>query len=134
MFLFVQAVKDAEQGEEEQDKTPGEVLSPTRRRISDGIISIISRLNLSRVGPDGQGPGSLGSAGKNECHLSPLHLNAYCNNNCETALHAAVRGKHTDVAGLLLQCGADPNVSCRQPEPVSDSFLFPNYYYYYYYC
>lgn len=113
-------MKEQEQSEEEQEKNVTEVLSPTRRRISDGIISIMTRLNLSRASVDGQGPGGMGAVGKNECHLSPLQLNVYCNNNCETALHAAVRGKHADVAGILLQCGADPNISCRQPDPVSE--------------
>lgn len=112
-------MKDREQSEEEE-KNITEVPSPTRRRISDGIISIMTRLNLSCAGVDGQGPGGIGTVGKNECHLSPLQLNVYCNNNCETALHAAVRSKHADVAGILLQCGADPNIPCRQPDPVSD--------------
>jgi hypothetical protein len=110
-----QTVKEHEQGEEEQEKSAGEILSPTRRRISDGIISIMARLNLSRAGVESQG-----TVGKNECHLTPLQLNVYCNNNSETALHSAVRGKHADVAGILLQCGADPNILCRQPDPVSD--------------
>ncbi|XP_021920937.1 leucine-rich repeat serine/threonine-protein kinase 1 isoform X3 [Zootermopsis nevadensis] len=113
----IKTVKDREQSEEEE-KNITEVPSPTRRRISDGIISIMTRLNLSCAGVDGQGPGGIGTVGKNECHLSPLQLNVYCNNNCETALHAAVRSKHADVAGILLQCGADPNIPCRQPDPV----------------
>jgi hypothetical protein len=112
-------MKEQEQNEEEQEKNVGEILSPTRRRISDGIISIMARLNLSRAGVDGQGPGGTGTTGKNECHLSPLQLNVYCNNNCETVLHSAARGRHADVAGILLQCGADPNISCRQPDSVS---------------
>lgn len=112
-------MKELEQNEEEREKIVGEVLSPIRRRISDGIISIMARLNLSHAGVEGQGPGGIGTAGKNECYLSPLQLNVYCNNNCETVLQAAVRGRHADVAGILLQCGADPNISCRQPDPVS---------------
>jgi hypothetical protein len=114
----LQTVKEHEQGEEEE-KSAGEILSPTRRRISDGIISIMARLNLSRAGVESQGTGGMGTVGKNECHLSPLQLNVYCNNNSETALHSAVRGKHADVAGILLQCGADPNILCQQPDPVS---------------
>jgi hypothetical protein len=111
-------MKEQEQNEE-REKNVGEILSPTRRRISDGIISIMARLNLSRAGVEGQGPGGIGTAGKNECYLSPLQLNVYCNNNCETVLQSAVRGRHADVAGILLQCGADPNISCRQPDSVS---------------
>jgi len=118
-----QTVKEHEQGEEEQEKSAGEMLSPTRRRISDGIISIMARLNLSRAGIESQGPGGVGTVGKNECHLSPLQLNVYCNNNSETALHSAVRGKHADVTRILLQCGADPNVLCRQPDPVSSVII-----------
>lgn len=33
----------------------------------------------------------------------------YCNNNTETALHAAIRGKHYDIALALLNAGASPN-------------------------
>jgi L-asparaginase II len=118
-----QTGKEHGQGEEEQEKNAGEILSPTRRRISEGIISIMARLNLSRAGVESQGTGGGGTVGKNECHLSPLQLNVYCNNNSETALHSAVRGKHADVAGILLQCGTDPNILCRQPDPVSNVII-----------
>nr|CAD7202602.1 unnamed protein product [Timema douglasi] len=94
----------------ESGRSTEELVSPTRRRISDGIQSIMTRLNLSRLGDQAQ------SSQKNECQLSPLHLNMYCNNNSETALHAAVRGRHNDVASALLMFGADPNLQCRQPE------------------
>ncbi|XP_063218267.1 leucine-rich repeat serine/threonine-protein kinase 1 isoform X2 [Bacillus rossius redtenbacheri] len=113
----VKATRIKEQAEEgarapeEQAKGPEDLLSPTRRRISDGIQSIMARLNLSRLG-DSPGPAGL----KNECQLSPLQLNALCNNGSETALHAAVRGRHTDVASALLMSGADPNVPCRPPD------------------
>jgi ankyrin repeat protein len=33
----------------------------------------------------------------------------YCNNNTETALHAAVKGKHYDIVLALLNAGASPN-------------------------
>lgn len=71
----------------------------------------MARLSLSR-------PGDSSQANAIECHLSPVHLNTLCNNNAETALHAAVRGKHSDVATALLMAGADPNVLCRLPDQV----------------
>jgi hypothetical protein len=39
-------------------------------------------------------------------------------------LHFLVRDKHADVAGILIQCEADPNVSCQQPDPSEKSNIF----------
>ncbi|XP_067008597.2 leucine-rich repeat serine/threonine-protein kinase 1 [Anabrus simplex] len=105
----IKALKENEDNAEQSKAT--ENVSPTRRRISDGIQSIMARLNLRSM--EGQGQGV-----KNECLLSPLTLNVYCNNNSETPLHAAVRGKHYEVVNALLLCGADPNLPCRPPEQV----------------
>lgn len=71
----------------------------------------MDRLSLSRRGD----PSPANAA---ECQLSPVHLNDLCNNNSETALHAAVRGKHSLIATALLKAGADPNVQCRVPDQV----------------
>ncbi|XP_049858112.1 leucine-rich repeat serine/threonine-protein kinase 1 isoform X1 [Schistocerca gregaria] len=106
-------VKSLQKDDENDPGRSGEIVSPTRRRISDGIQSIMARLNLSRAGEN------QGQAAKNDCMLSPLQLNIYCSNNSETALHVAVRGKHYEVASALLLCGADPNLACRMSDQVS---------------
>lgn len=91
--------------------------SPTggARRISDGIHSIMSRLNLSL----GSRSSSGGGVGATERLLSPLLLDMRCNANAETALHAAARGKHWDITNALLQTGADPNVVAQEPAPAT---------------
>lgn len=81
-------------------------MSPTRgRRISDGILGIMSRLNLS----------ARGTTEGTERLVCPWDLDAYCSNGSETALHVAVRGRHGDIAGLLLAAGANPNLATRRP-------------------
>lgn len=42
--------------------------------------------------------------------IRPLRIDMYCNNNTETALHAAVKGKHYDITLALLNAGANPNL------------------------
>lgn len=42
--------------------------------------------------------------------ICPLRIDMYCNNNTETALHAAVKGKHYDITLALLNAGANPNL------------------------
>ncbi|KAI5703280.1 hypothetical protein M8J75_009878 [Diaphorina citri] len=82
-----------------------DILSPTRRRISDGIQSIMSRLSLgSRTNVQES----------NEKLLSPWHVDMYCNNGMETALHAAVGAKqHEIAAGLVNIARANVNLSTR---------------------
>lgn len=79
----------------------GEILSPTRRRISDGILGIMSRLNIGSRS---------GNNDSTERLLCPWDLDTYCNNNTETALHAAVKGRHGDVVSALLSAGANANI------------------------
>ncbi|XP_015840648.1 leucine-rich repeat serine/threonine-protein kinase 1 isoform X3 [Tribolium castaneum] len=79
------------------------VLSPTKRRISDGIQSILSKLNLSRDNS------SESDVDPNSSMICPLRIDMYCNNNTETALHAAIKGKHYDIALALLNAGANSN-------------------------
>jgi ankyrin repeat protein len=79
------------------------VVSPTRRRISDGIQSILSKLNLSRDNSTET------NVDPNSSSICPLRIDMYCNNNTETALHAAVKGKHYDIVLALLNAGASPN-------------------------
>lgn len=78
-------------------------MSPTRKRISDGIQSIMSRLNL------GINNAST-SNDMNERMVSPWNIDDYCNNQSETALHTAVRQRHIEIATLLLAAGANPNL------------------------
>ncbi|XP_063703322.1 leucine-rich repeat serine/threonine-protein kinase 1 isoform X2 [Culicoides brevitarsis] len=85
-------------------------MSPTRRRISYGIQSIMSRLSLA------QSPDKCAD----ETLRSPLDLNLLCGQSRETALLASVRGGFLDVAALLLQNGADPNIIARPVEDQSD--------------
>lgn len=50
---------------------------------------------------------------KDENMISPLSLDNYCNNNTETALHVAVKGRHTEIVAALLQAGANPNLPIK---------------------
>uniref|UniRef100_A0A182PFW2 non-specific serine/threonine protein kinase n=1 Tax=Anopheles epiroticus TaxID=199890 RepID=A0A182PFW2_9DIPT len=105
---------------EEQDMGAGVVnsssnpLSPTSRKISFGIQSIMSRLSLSgRTGPSEEG--------EEECEMRcPLDLDILCGAARETALLAAVRGGFLDVVTILLEHGADPNVIARAVEDQND--------------
>ncbi|XP_062537326.1 leucine-rich repeat serine/threonine-protein kinase 1 isoform X2 [Armigeres subalbatus] len=87
-------------------------LSPSNRRISFGIQSIMSRLSLGRDhGEDRDDNSEL------RC---PLDMNILCGAARETALLAAVRGGFLDVVTLLLQNGADPNVVARAVDDQND--------------
>ncbi|KAJ4452048.1 hypothetical protein ANN_03564 [Periplaneta americana] len=78
-------VKEQDHPEDEQEKNAQEILSPTRRRISDGIISIMARLNLSRMVSDSDDSGA--SSGS-------------------TALVEACRNRDIGMADLLLRHSA----------------------------
>lgn len=41
--------------------------------------------------------------------VCPLRIDMYCNNNTETALHAAIKGRQYDITLSLLKAGANPN-------------------------
>lgn len=104
-FVLQEQPTEATSPCEHQSDADNEVLSPTRgRRISDGILGIMSRLSLSgRTAGDAS-----------ERMICPWQLDTYCNNGTETALHAAVRGKHVDIVALLLAAGANPNLLTRR--------------------
>lgn len=90
--------------------------SPTRRRISDGIQSIMSKLNL--------GISSVTNSNDiNERMISPWNIDDYCNQHSETALHAAVRQKHAEIVSLLLSAGANPNL-CIYPSDVVSVYFY----------
>ncbi|XP_071051470.1 leucine-rich repeat serine/threonine-protein kinase 1 isoform X2 [Onthophagus taurus] len=92
---------------EDDETTPNSesnpLVSPIKRRLSSGIISIMSKLNLSRES-------STESEGEHISLICPLKIDMYCNNNIETALHAAVKGKHYDIVLSLLNAGGNPNL------------------------
>uniref|UniRef100_A0A182QR29 non-specific serine/threonine protein kinase n=1 Tax=Anopheles farauti TaxID=69004 RepID=A0A182QR29_9DIPT len=96
-------------------------LSPTTRKISFGIQSIMSRLSLSgrsgETGANGDDGGDGGADGGLRC---PLDLDILCGAARETALLAAVRGGFLDVVTILLEHGADPNVIARAVEDQND--------------
>lgn len=76
-----------------------------RGRISESIQSIVSRLRGTVVK----------ETDLNEKNIRPVEVNLYCNEEApETALHAAVRNGHKDVAIALLENGADPNLLTLQ--------------------
>lgn len=93
-------LKDEEE-EKERDEKAALPLG-TRRRISDGIQTLMTRLSLGSRGGADSSPG--------DRMLSPWALDAACNTEEETALHAAVKNNHTDIAALLLGAGANPNI------------------------
>lgn len=103
---------DQEENETEDINKNVELPSPTRRRISDGIQSIMSRLNL--------GINSTANSNDiNERFVSPWNIDDYCNHHSETALHAAVRQKNVEIVSLLLATGANANLSIYPLDAVS---------------
>ncbi|KYM96488.1 Leucine-rich repeat serine/threonine-protein kinase 1 [Cyphomyrmex costatus] len=57
---------------------------------------------------------------KDDKMIYPVNLDLYCNNGSETALHAAVRGKHTEVVNALLQAGANLELPVKIPYDQND--------------
>lgn len=112
--------------EQDDDITPNieqnPIVSPTRRRISDGIQSIMSKLNLSR-------DNSVESVEDiNSSLICPLKIDMYCNNNTETALHAAIKGKHYDIVFALLKAGANANAVIKAYHDINEvNYLFSRY-------
>lgn len=85
------------------------LISPSRR-IASGIQSIMFRLSLS----------SSGEPVDKEHYRNPIDLNVLCGQARETALLASVRGGFMDVTELLLDNGADPNISAKPIEDQND--------------
>ncbi|XP_053678911.1 leucine-rich repeat serine/threonine-protein kinase 1 [Anopheles nili] len=101
--------------EPESGPNGGNPLSPTSRKISFGIQSIMSRLSLS-----GRSDPAEDTEGQ-QCEMRcPLDLDILCGAARETALLAAVRGGFLDVVMILLEHGADPNVIARAVEDQND--------------
>jgi len=109
-YLIEFKVKATRVGNEQEITSPASVkshISPARKRISDGIQSIMSRLNLKSR------PESLLAAEK-EKNLSPIDVNQSCGETMETALQLAVRESRLDIITLLLNAGADPNIASER--------------------
>lgn len=81
-------------------------LPVSKRRISSGIQRLMSSLNFRSKSGDK----------KDENMISPLNLDIYCNNNMETALHAAIKAGHSEIVAQLLQAGANPNLPIKIPD------------------
>ncbi|XP_076250430.1 leucine-rich repeat kinase isoform X2 [Rhynchophorus ferrugineus] len=112
----VKATRIIESVSSEDDLTPlsETVLSPSKRRISDGIMNIMSKLHLSKdTSFDAEFDG-------NTKAICPLRIDMYCNNNTETALHAAIKGRHYDITLALLNAGAGPNAAIKRYHDISD--------------
>lgn len=106
--------------------TSKEAGSPTKRRVSYGIQSIMSRLSLGRDAEQGRNEDGEGDEeneaeqARGESSINPLQLDLLCGAARETALQAAVRGGYMDVVTLLLVKGADPSVVAKPMEDQSD--------------
>ncbi|KAK6640321.1 hypothetical protein RUM44_012007 [Polyplax serrata] len=87
-----------------ESEIDGNSEASNKKRISDGIQNIMHRLNL-RSKFEGHRKQEI------EKSIRPVLLDSYCSEALETALHVAVRNKHREIALLLLNSGADPNLS-----------------------
>lgn len=94
-----------EENKNERPKTEPNI-SPTKKRLSNGIQSMISKLSLRNNAEKEEE--------RTDTEISPLDLDLYCNNNTETALHIAVKKKYHNIVLQLLQNGANPNLSIKQ--------------------
>ncbi|KRF83412.1 leucine-rich repeat serine/threonine-protein kinase 1 isoform X2 [Drosophila virilis] len=91
-------------------------ITPTRKRISFGIQAIMSKLHISGEGDALEAQPTQ----EQESQRCPIHINLLCGAARETALLAAVRGGHLDVAQALLQHGANPNIVAKPVEDHND--------------
>ncbi|CAG9859264.1 unnamed protein product [Phyllotreta striolata] len=116
-------VKATRISSEDDDVTPSSevsvVTSPLKRRISDGIISIMSKLNFSVENSPENSPDN----DPNTKMICPLRIDTYCNNNTETALHASIKGKHYDITLALLNNGANPNAVIKAYHDINDTLI-----------
>ncbi|XP_039969967.1 leucine-rich repeat serine/threonine-protein kinase 1 isoform X4 [Bactrocera tryoni] len=88
-------------------------ITPTRKRISFGIQAIMLKLNIT-----GEDDNRVDE--EKESEICPINLNLLCGAARETALLAAVRGGFIDVAKLLLEHGANPNIIAKPVEDQND--------------
>ncbi|GFS86526.1 hypothetical protein NPIL_84741 [Nephila pilipes] len=97
--------ESADEKKEEGQKSESNI-SPTKKRLSNGIQNMIFKLSLrNNVEKEEE---------RTVSEICPIDLDLYCNNNTETALHIAVKKKHHSIVQLLLQQSANPNLSIKQ--------------------
>lgn len=58
--------------------------------------------------------------------ICPLKIDMYCNNGTETALHAAIKGKHYDIVFALLKAGASVNTVIKPYHDINEVREFFN--------
>ena len=75
---------------------------PAKKRISDSIQALMSRLNVNLKSDP---------ASANYNNINPVEVDAYCDHGTQTALHVAVKNKHFGIVSLLLNAGANPNLT-----------------------
>ena len=75
--------------------------STNKKRISDSIQALMSRLNVNLKQ----------DASSTQQNVSPIEVDVYCDHDTQTALHIAVKNKHFGIASLLLNAGANPNLT-----------------------
>lgn len=95
----------------EEDVSSTQQLPLSKRKISSGIQRLMSSLNFRSKATIDK---------KDDKIIYPVNLDLYCNNGSETSLHAAVRGRHTDVVNALLQAGANLELPVKIPYDQSD--------------
>lgn len=95
----------------EEDVGNAQQLPVSKRKISSGIQRLMSSLNFrNKSAPEK----------KDDKTIFPVNLDLYCNNGSETALHAAVRGNHTEVVNALLSAGANLELPVKIPYDQND--------------
>lgn len=77
----------------------------TKRRISDSIQALMSRLNVN-LKSNSSSPNS-----NIQQSVSPVDVDIYCDHGTQTALHVAVKNKHFSIASLILAAGGNPNLT-----------------------
>lgn len=55
--------------------------------------------------------------------VCPLKIDLYCHNSTETALHAAIKGKHYDIVFALLKSGANVNMVIRAYHEMNEASI-----------
>lgn len=58
--------------------------------------------------------------------ICPLKIDMYCNNGTETALHAAIKGKHYDIVFALLKAGASVNTVIKAYHDINEVCITHN--------
>lgn len=76
-----------------------------KRRISDSIQALMSRLNVNLKTDTVTSDANINQT------LSPVDVDIYCDHGTQTALHVAVKSKNFAISSLILGAGANPNLT-----------------------